>query len=368
MSYVTTTTGSSVDPPTEPMTSKSTSATPRSDPPSAEIEKASRCSPQSEEADGTQARTTEQISLSHSDTISASQDISNQSTTPDTQRVDDTPTIPAKEPAFTAVIGEEPQQGSPSLKVESGTQHSPDSHSSDITPAGFHPKPVRNIVILGKTGAGKATIANVIVDHRMFTISTSVEGITRSAKDSTASYESDDFTYNIKLIDTAGVKDTKFRRQHLLHEIISFLITKDCIHLIIFVFKNSRFTKEDSEAFGYIADVFEPVIKDISLLVITCCEVLSKDARNGLVVNFETKQSTNKIADVMKNKGIEPVGFPILETVTAPLIPVYEQSVKEDSEKLRNIVKSCTNSVSQDAFKEQYLQRNPPSWSDCLFL
>ena len=94
MSYVTSTTGSSVDPQTEPMT-KSTSTTPRSDPPSTEIEKASRCSPQSEEADGTQACTTEQISLSHSDTISASKDISNQSTTPDTQRVEGTPTIPA---------------------------------------------------------------------------------------------------------------------------------------------------------------------------------------------------------------------------------------------------------------------------------
>lgn len=364
MSYVTSTKGSSVDPPTKPVTSKSTSATPRSDPHSA-----SRCSPHSEEADGIQARTTEQSSLSYSDTISASKDISNQSTThADTQRVDGTPTISAEEPTFTSLTGVEPQQGSPSLKVESGTQRSPDSHSSDITPAGLHPKPVRNIVILGKTGAGKATIANVIVDHPMFNVSTSVEGITRSARDSTASYESDDFKYNIKLIDTVGVEDTKFRRQHLLHEITSFLKTIDCIHLIIFVFKNSRFTKEDSEAFGYIADVFEPVIKDISLLVITCCEVLSKDARNRLVVDFETKQSTKNIADVVKNKGIEPVGFPNLETVRAPLIPIYKESVKEDSEKLRKIVKSCTKSVSQDAFKEQYLQKNPPSYSNCLLL
>lgn len=164
------------------------------------------------------------------------------------------------------------------------------------------------------------------------------------------------------------MKDTTFRRHHLLNEIRIFLETKDCIHLIIFVFKNSRFTNEDSEAFGYIADTFEPVIKDISLLVITCCEGLSKDARNRLVVDFETKQSTKNIADVMKNIGIEPVGFPNLETVMAPLIPIYEQSIKEDSEKLRKIVKSCTKSVSHDAFKKQFLQKNPPSRSNCPLL
>ena len=111
------------------------------------------------------------------------------------------------------------EEGSPSLEEERRVQRSPDSHSSDSIPVGLHPKPVRNIVILGKTGAGKATIANVIVDHCMFTVSTSVEGITRSAKDSTASYEKDDFKYNIKLIDTVGVKDTEFHPQHLICEI-----------------------------------------------------------------------------------------------------------------------------------------------------
>ena len=79
--------GSSVDLPAEPMTSESTSATPGSDPPSSEKEKKSRCSPHSEETDGTRARTTEQISQSHYDTISAREDISDQSKTPDTRKV-----------------------------------------------------------------------------------------------------------------------------------------------------------------------------------------------------------------------------------------------------------------------------------------
>ena len=155
------------------------------------------------------------------------------------------------------------------------------------------------------------------------------------------------------------MKDTEFHPQHLIREMSNFLKNEGCIHLIIFVFKNSRFTKEDSEAFGFIARLFKPVIKDISLLVITCCEVLSKTARKDLVANFRTEQSTKDIAAVME-RGIEPVGFPNLETVREPLIPIFEENVKEDSDTLRNKVKSCIKSLSRDDFEKHYsdLQKN----------
>lgn len=72
------------DPPTKHVALEST---PHSDLNSAEIERASGCSPGSEKVDGAQVHPTEHSSLSHSDTTNAGRDRSNQSKTHTTQNV-----------------------------------------------------------------------------------------------------------------------------------------------------------------------------------------------------------------------------------------------------------------------------------------
>lgn len=253
------------------------------------------------------------------------------------------------------------EEDSPSPDVESKTQCSPDSYHIDGTSIEPHAKLVRNIVILGKIGTGKATIANMILGHPKFTVSTSVEGATRSIKDSTASCNRNGIEYNIKLIDTVGVRDTE-PRSHILSEVEKFVESTNGIHLIIFVFKNSRYTKEDEEAFGVVTGLFKSVIENISLLVITCCEGLNKDARDELVDNFKTEEPTKQIAVVMK-KGIVPVGFPDLKTVTILLKPTYEESILEDSKKLQGLIESCTESVSAEEF-----QKCMPKYVQCCVL
>ena len=119
----------------------------------------------------------------------------------------------------------------------------------------------RNILIVGKIGAGKATIANHILGEDKFKVSRSVESVTKLTairdishcivKDGSETTARSFYDYTIQLIDTVGLSNV-LNQQQITFAIENFI--KQCpdgIHLAIFVLKNGRVTKEDKTAIEY---------------------------------------------------------------------------------------------------------------------
>lgn len=196
---------------------------------------------------------------------------------------------------------------------------------------------VRNILIVGKTGVGKSTIANKLLGESMLTVSSSLQGVTRpvDSKD-IMNVNRDGIIYNIKLIDTVGVEDREFCHQQFFDNMRNFLQkAPNGIHLVLFVFKNGRLTDEDKKAFKTITSKFGHRILNVLAIVVTCCEGLDEDARAATVEEYK------KWTTCVVKKGIFTVGFPNPDTTAQHLQPHYEKSMRVDVEQLQALVSSC---------------------------
>ena len=203
----------------------------------------------------------------------------------------------------------------------------------------------RNVVVLGKTGAGKSTVANKIVGKEVFTVAKeSVASVTKEPSSKEAKVTVDDIQYYIKAIDTVGLFDTgNTSHAAIFRQAKTFFRDKvpEGISLVLFVFKEGRFTKEENVTFQSLIDNFgKERISDISALIVTCCENMDSHARSAYVKELEEDPLTKPITSFMR-KGIYTVGFPDVEKAGARLKPIYEDSAKEDAEVLRKLIQDC---------------------------
>lgn len=199
----------------------------------------------------------------------------------------------------------------------------------------------RNIVVLGNTGAGKSTVANHIVGEGILRVSDSV------ASQQTTSHvevlrESDSVMYNIKVIDTVGFFDHKMTKSAVVKDIKKYFRDKvpEGLSLIIFVFKQGRFTPQEKAAFQFIISNFKEHTSQISALIITNCEKKNQTSRKRIVEEFQFHEHTIEIARFMK-KGIHCVGFPPMYEIDEEVKPLLEGSIQKDDELLRSLVYSC---------------------------
>ena len=203
----------------------------------------------------------------------------------------------------------------------------------------------RNIVLLGNTGAGKSTLVNHIIGREELKVHSSIAGVTRSAlvmPPVTAQARGYKFTF--KLIDTAGVYDRS--NQEIISDIKRcFKQEIQSINLILFVFKDGRFTSEDKKTFEMIIKSINERMSDISALVVTNCDQKGHVARKRIVDDIHA--TAEKIADFVK-KGIYTVGFPNLSEIDEDLRSMYEQSIKKDECEIRDLVSQCKKEVSTD--------------------
>src|SRR4051794_4954206 len=116
-------------------------------------------------------------------------------------------------------------------------------------------KEIRNILMFGRTGNGKSTLANVLTKTSKFKESDG--GVSESKDYQVETFDHGSITYRI--IDTIGIGDTKLTPEEVLYKIamVAKEVKKDGINRIFFV-SRGRFTKSEAAAF----DVLNKVLFD----------------------------------------------------------------------------------------------------------
>jgi len=217
----------------------------------------------------------------------------------------------------------------------------------------------RNIVVLGKTGSGKSTIANKVSGTTSFKVSSSIESVTRKASHTEVEVLSGHVKYNFKIVDTVGLFDTHVKNSSVMQDVKLYFRDKvpEGVNLVLFVFKNGRYSPEEKETFEYLIENFRDDISQISALIITGCEDLDDTGRKNLVEEFKTNAITAPVAKFM-GKGIYPVGFPDTTNMKEKVRQVYEADMVGDIEKVRTLViESGEMRLGKEIFDDGFWKR-----------
>ena len=223
----------------------------------------------------------------------------------------------------------------------------------------------RCVVVLGKSGAGKSTVANMLAGHDPistdeppFRVSKKVlASVTRKVDHRVIQFTRDNTTYQVTVIDTVGLFDTKAEGNDIIFDKMEeyFRDYIDGINLVLFVFKKGRFTTEEEEVFSFLRKKFDKEISPLSALAVTGFELDDADARREFVEEFRSDPTTKEVASRMK-KGIYPVGFPPLQRMDSRLQEFHKPSMLKDKETLMDvIIRSGDTQLTKKLFKERLL-------------
>ena len=219
--------------------------------------------------------------------------------------------------------------------------------------------PKRNVVVIGKTGCGKSTLANKILclddENRKFDVQNSMQSVTSEIENDICKVRIGSTSYSINMVDTIGFSDAR-RSGTKSNDMIMKEIKKEMkdrapegVNLLIFVFKHGRFTEEERVVFDKIQKNFSHLINHISLLVITNCDQLSKEAKEKVITDFKTDPLTKDFAKMMK-KGIFTAGFPDTKTLNPMFKWVAIQSMRADIAPIHGIIANASSRFLQYEF------------------
>ena len=229
----------------------------------------------------------------------------------------------------------------------------------------------RNVIVLGRTGCGKSTLANKIIDKseddETFIAHSSLESGTTKTTSSIEFVEIDKKIYSITMIDTVGFCGQKAKGimsdKKIIQDIKKHLRDRaiEGVSLIIFVFRNGRFSVEEKKVFDIITSNFKDYIKSLSCLVITGCEQLDESNRSDIISEFKSSEITKDFAAIM-TKGIFTVGFPKVSKFKEKTKELLKEDMKEDIAPIHKLIVDS---------KEMHLHdeiHNDRFWSNCTVL
>ena len=212
----------------------------------------------------------------------------------------------------------------------------------------------RCVLLLGKSGAGKSTVANHLVGYDPlspnkppFRVSEAVLArVTLEVQHETVEFMWENDLYRVTVVDTAGFFGNLMYEENIFDRFVQYIReSKLRIDLILFVMKKGRFTREENDGFPFIRAKFREKhiagcpkdISPISGLVVTGCENLEGTKREELVQEFKVNPYTREIASQM-GMGIYTVGFPNVRNMIPLLRDYYKLTMERDRDTLRELI------------------------------
>ncbi|XP_078020918.1 GTPase IMAP family member 7-like [Epinephelus lanceolatus] len=150
------------------------------------------------------------------------------------------------------------------------------------------------VVILGKTGVGKSSLANTIFGEKPFKVDHSLNSETRKCQAETRSVNG----RNITLVDTPGFFDTERSEEELKPEILRCII--ECApgpHAFLIVLKVEKFTKQEQDVINKIHQYFSEEVFKYATVVFT-----HGDQLKGQTIE-ETVRRNKALSDLVKKCG-----------------------------------------------------------------
>uniref|UniRef100_A0A3B4WE68 AIG1-type G domain-containing protein n=1 Tax=Seriola lalandi dorsalis TaxID=1841481 RepID=A0A3B4WE68_SERLL len=151
------------------------------------------------------------------------------------------------------------------------------------------------IVIVGKSGAGKSSLANTIFGDQVFQTDNSPKSGTTKCKAVTKSVNG----RRITLIDTPGLFDTNKSEEELKPEIVSCIT--ECApgpHAFLIVFKVDRFTEQEQAVINRISQYFSEAVLKYAVILFTHGDQLDE----GKKIEEFVSQSED-LSDLVKKCG-----------------------------------------------------------------
>ena len=202
----------------------------------------------------------------------------------------------------------------------------------------------RNILILGKIGTGKKSLGNHIVSEGNFSRER-ISGVNCHYKEQWVG----DLFYRILTVDTESLVTGYF-------DPLTYIRGRfENIHLIIFVTAKDRYTDENHKSLMCAVQSLGPQARSLCALIITRCEGITDESRQGIVHNFKVDPRGWKVADFI-DKGIYTVGFPDTSNMSASNKLIYQNGIAKDENVIRRLVKECERSLSVKDVRLSYLR------------
>ena len=219
--------------------------------------------------------------------------------------------------------------------------------------------------MLGKAGVGKSTVCNSIVGSEKFAVSSGLDGVTKEVTHEEVEFTDSGVRYIVKVVDTVGLFDpasakrSKAANKKVIQNIKTYAreTIPEGVSIILFVFKDGRYTPEESETFRSFFRNFGDDISEISALVMTGCEQFNEEARLKKMHDFRQNRKTDGVARFM-GKGIHLVGFPDTSKMRPVFKDAYQEGIETDKRSLiRLIMDSEEMRLSRELFEEKFWEK-----------
>ncbi len=228
----------------------------------------------------------------------------------------------------------------------------------------------KKILIFGKTGVGKSTVANAILGSDQLPIGSPIESTTRVAgRYKCSDYESiSGAVYRIGIIDTVGVADSHSSKSDLPKRMKRTIKEIQSVNLVLFVIKMERFTRQERDSFEDVISLLQSSGKSnpsaVTAFVVTCCEQKSDENRDA--TKLEVKEYAKNITH-FAGKGIYLVGLPPPDQIPEPLKEYYEKIRKRDTNTLQTLVRESQLEIRIQEPEEIRPRQTREKLSDFLF-